>query len=434
MSIYEGDCLELLAGQPDTTVDAVMTDPPYGLHILGQEWDKVLPPRETWEECLRVLRPGGYLAAMGAARVYHRLAVAIEDAGFEIRDSLSWLYGSGFPKSSNGDWGGSALKPAWEPIVLARKPLDGTHKETFERWGTGGLNIDAARVPLNGEQVETNIGFTDEPQAEGWGTKRPVTTKRGGDDFTRDRQQGTLPHPNGWGEKPWKRNPEAVTKEGFLKGLGGDEGSPLGRWPANVVHDGSPEVVSEFPHTATGIIEPHHHLHGGEKSIFGIAPVCGGIGDAGSAARFFYAAKPSRAEKEGGLAGKPVGLLPRAAGGIDRFAPTERRCTHPTVKPVELFRWLVRLLSRPGQRVLDPFLGSGTTAIACILEGREWLGAERSPEYAAIARARIAEWTRLLSAHGPGLTVAEYLGESRDERAVSAHRRALEAAGQGMLL
>ena len=382
MNLHVGDMLEVLPGLPEASVDAVVCDAPYELGILGSRWDStgISFRPETWAEVLRVMKPGGYLAAMGAPRGWHRLACAIEDAGFDIRDSLAWNYGSGFPKSHNGPWGGSALKPAWEPIVLARRPLDGTHASNFERWGTGGLNVDEARVPLAGDMVEgggrhphINGGYCEPTAARGF--------KAG------PRTRGTMRG----GEKPWKQKPGNTAW--FGSGTADpqeEEGNPLGRWPANVVHDGSAEVLAEFPDTTTG-----HGLRVDRKAYDG--PGVGlnregranwFDGSSGSAARFFYCAKPSKSEKEGGLAGftrdlksaikrkVEAGLtLNDSTCGYTCGGTTPRANIHPTAKPIELMRWLVRLLSRPGQTVLDPFLGSGTTAIACLLEGRAWLSA-----------------------------------------------------------
>ena len=434
-----GDSLELLATLDECSVDAVVTDPPYGIHFMGQEWDRPRAVRvaksqvvknlgvgmrhttltedrqfqawtEQWaREALRVLKPGAYLLAMGATRLYHRTACGIQDAGFECRDCLAFLYGSGFPKSSNftpswsrqqrPDWYmeatglpqlpkgqavppgplGTALKPAWEPIVLARKPLEGTAAETFERYGTGYLDIDDARVPLAaGDEVPE---FEQNPERDGAGL-------------------------------PGTSQADHVT----------------GRWPANVAHDGSEEVKGELPHTVSGYTMPWHKQARSPDSIFPFGPVGEGgyRGDLqGNAGRFFYTAKPSRHEKEAGLDHLPVykphevqgraegsagSQNPRAGVGGDPGA-LARRCHHPTVKPIELFRWLIRLACPRGGIVLDPFAGSGTTAIAALLEDRRWIAIEREPDYHALAQARIAFWARE-HARKPGRSVAEILGEA----------------------
>lgn len=309
--ILEGDCRASLAALADESVDAVVTDPPYELGFMGKGWDKsgVANDTKAWSECLRVLKPGGYLLAFSGTRTYHRMVCAVEDAGFEIRDQLAWVYGSGFPKSHNGEWGGTALKPAWEPIVMARKPLIGTVEDNWLVHGTSGLNVDGARVGGNG-----------------------------------------------------------------------------GRWPANLVHDGSDEVLAAFPQAAgqqgpisnTAPSEKTSNVYGrmkreGEASAessnrgavgFKMKPGMRRL-DAGSAARFFYCAKASKSDR-----------------GADNI--------HPTVKPTDLMRWLVRLVTPAGGVVLDPFTGSGSTGKAAMLEGFQFIGCELNPDYIQLAEARIA--------------------------------------------
>ena len=231
MRILQGDCREVLKTLPDCSVDSIVTDPPYHLTtgkkggtgeasaslktphgrarvttgFMGMTWDggDVAQDPAMWAECLRVLKPGGYLLAFSGTRTYHRMAVAIEDAGFEIRDQLGWLYGSGFPKSHNGEWGGTALKPAWEPVCMARKPLQGTVAANFAAHGTGGLNIDGCRV----------------------GTTKDVPTSPAKDRI-------------GQVAKGNERGRTAETT-GF--------DAETGRWPANLIHDGSDEVLAGFP-------------------------------------------------------------------------------------------------------------------------------------------------------------------------------------------
>ena len=280
--IEVGDCVEVLGALPDDCVDAIVTDPPYGLGFMSKAWDKVGPEfHAAWAaEALRVLKPGGHLVAFGGTRTYHRLACAIEDAGFEIRDSLHWLYGSGFPKSLNiGDGRGTALKPAHEPAVLARKPLSGTVAATVAEHGTGALNIDACRTPADAALVRPAI-------------------KRGG-------------------------------SVAMHAGLGaGVQVEPAGRWPANVMLTDA---------------------------------------ELGDRARFFpcfrYQPKASKREREAGL---------------EDFEAAPQDPTREAVPP--------------GGLCLDPFAGSGTTGIACALEGVDFSGIEMSPEYAAIAEARIKHW------------------------------------------
>ena len=435
MTLHVGDCFELLPTMDEQGVDAVICDPPYhmtsivrrfgpdgsapprgGVYrrsaggFMGQRWDggDLAFRPETWAAVLRVLRPGGYLAAMGATRGWHRTACAIEDAGFEIRDSLCWLYGSGFPKSKNGVWGGSALKPAWEPVVLARRPMDGGHRENFTLHGTGGLNVAAARVPLTGDTV---------PEFENEGEFDP---------------------------KPGRSYKMTTRRTGRIRA----EEDP-GRWPANVVHDGSEAVVGAmgnspgafYPKTITN--HPRADTGGMFDALKGTGETANHDFGPGPVARFFYTAKPSRAEKEAGLDGFARDLKPAikrkveadltltdATCGYTCGGTTPRANTHPTVKPVELMRWLVRLLTRPGQTVLDPFAGSGTTAIACALEGRLCVAVERDPAYAAIAEARIAWWTRE-ARRKPGRSVAEILGEGPRGNAPP---RGAQGASQGVLL
>lgn len=294
-TLHHGDCLDVLRAMPGASVDAVVTDPPYGLAFMGKRWDYDVPSVEIWAECLRVLKPGGHLLAFAGTRTQHRMAVRIEDAGFDIRDMIAWVYGSGFPKSHNGPWGGTALKPALEPITVARKPLSGAVAENVLRHGTGGLNIDGCRV-------------------------------------------------------------------------GNETPERIGRWPANLIHDGSEEVLAGFPHTASGAPGVRRKAHD-TNAMAGRLGLTGeqetGYGDAGSAARFFYCAKASKADR-----------------GADN--------AHPTVKPTDLMRYLCRLVTPPGGVVLDPFTGSGSTGKAAVLEGLRFIGIEREAEYIGIARARIA--------------------------------------------
>ncbi|MFO0467645.1 MAG: DNA-methyltransferase [bacterium] len=363
MRIETGDCLDVLRTLPADSVDAIVTDPPYGLAFMGKRWDYDVPSVEIWAECLRVLKPGGHLLAFAGTRTQHRMAVRIEDAGFEIRDMIAWVYGSGFPKSldvskaidkaagaerevvgirkvslsdlgqgsgwnaldtSSGQYNytapateaarqwagwGTALKPALEPITVARKPLIGTVAENVLAHGTGALNVDECRVP--GEPV-------------------PVFDTLGGRKFEQTHTQ------------PERRTQQVGT-------------SDAGRWPANLIHDGSEEVV--------GLLN--------------------------DAARFFYCAKASAKDRDEGVAG--VGAL-RDNGRQSR----PRKNTHPTVKPTDLMRYLCRLVTPPGGTVLDPFMGSGSTGKAAMLEGFGFIGIERDPEYAKIAEARIGAVRRLI--------------------------------------
>lgn len=336
--LYMGDCLEELSFFPDNSVDSIVTDPPYGLAFMGKRWDYDVPSIETWAECLRVLKPGGHLLAFFGTRTYHRGVVPIEDAGFEIRDQIAWAYGSGFPKSPNIDGGfGTALKPALEPIVMARKPLDGTVTENMSAWQTGALNIDGCRVPIAEGDVNPSIA----------------------------RRQGAINHLS-------KRSAAEAEAEGKMESRQTEDafrrertGEELGRWPANLIHDGSDEVLAAFPQA-----QGQQGTTGKRKqgNVYGIVTNDGeGVkprGDAGSAARFFYCAKASKSDR-----------------GADN--------KHPTVKPTDLMRYLCRLVTPAGGLVLDPFMGSGSTGKAAILEGFRFIGIEREVEYMKVARVRI---------------------------------------------
>ncbi len=382
--LLHGDCRDVLKTLPDASVDSIVTDPPYELTsgkkggtgaggFMGMAWDStgVAFDAATWFECLRVLKPGGHMLAFSGTRTYHRMVCAIEDAGFEIRDQIGWLFGSGFPKSLDvskaidaklgatrdltkagevkragygGDWDtgssssrprrdepatdearqwqgwGTALKPAWEPICVARKPLVGTVAANVLAHGTGGLNIGACRV-------------------EG---AKPATTRGASG------SRGIF-------------NP--ICARGRVE----DDG--LGRWPANLIHDGSDEVLAAFPESdgQAGAVRGTEPSKTGDANCYGTFRRVKSLqprGDTGSAARFFYCAKASPSDR-----------------GPDN--------THPTVKPTDLMRYLCRLVTPPGGVVLDPFMGSGSTLKAAELEGFSAIGIELSAEYIEIARRRI---------------------------------------------
>jgi len=315
-TLHLGDCLDVLRTLPDNSVDSVVTDPPYGLSFMGKKWDYDVPASEVWAECLRVLKPGGHLLAFAGTRTQHRMAVRIEDAGFEIRDMIAWVYGSGFPKSHNlkDEWQGwgTALKPALEPITVARKPFSGTVAANVLAHGTGAINVDGCRVGT--DAVESGR--------------------------------------SGRGE---------CTSEAFGKKLqDGGAGVSIGRWPANLIHDGG-----EF---------------------------------LGEQARFFYCAKASKKDRDEGLEGFELVTHQSGMGGAmptdddgnerDRFKAQSRN-HHPTVKPTDLMRYLCRLVTPPNGIVLDPFMGSGSTGKAAKLEGFQFIGIEREAEYLKIAKARI---------------------------------------------
>ena len=403
--LLKGNCLDTLKTLPDNSVDSIVTDPPYELGFMGKSWDNsgIAYSTDLWAECLRVLKSGGHLLAFSGSRTYHRMVVAIEDSGFEIRDQIMWLYGSGFPKSLDvskaidkaaGHWRGkagkessvaiaksgfgadgwspqtkeaqtpeaqqwqgwgTALKPAHEPIVVARKPLIGTVANNVLTYGTGALNIDGSRV---GTEART---FNSKGIQSGSGNYV-------GDD--------------------WKPEKNPVTVEG--------------RWPANVIHDGSEEVLAGFPDSkSTRIGNSNNGKKGG--LMFGgseqkLTERSHDYRDEGSAARFFYCAKASKSERNAGLEGLPERResdreRDDGVGGDNPRNRTNeaRQNFHPTVKPLALMRYLIKLVTPPGGIVLDPFLGSGTTAVAATLEGFEWIGCEMTEDYFPIIEARV-EW------------------------------------------
>ena len=318
--VIHGDSLDVLRQMDDNSIDAIVTDPPYGLAFMGKRWDYDVPSVELWAECLRVLKPGGHLLAFAGTRTQHRMAVRIEDAGFEIRDMIMWVYSTGFPKSHNGPWGGSALKPALEPITVARKPLQGTLAANVLQWGTGGLNIDACRV---GTEEWTRSASGDVPSG-----KTGIYGKR-----------------------------ERIEQSG------------VGRWPANLVHDGSEEIADGLGH----------------------------------AARFYYVAKASRRERDAGLEGMPMQQLrttydKKVRDNHGNDSGHARSNTHATVKPIALMEWLIKLVTPPGGVVLDPFAGSGTTGCAAARLGVRSILIEREAEYVEIARRRVSYWSAELDA------------------------------------
>jgi DNA modification methylase len=338
--MMHGDCLDVMRELDECSIDAIVTDPPYGLKFMGKHWDHGVPGTAFWVAALRLLKPGARLLAFGGTRTYHRMACAIEDAGFEIEDSLCWLYGSGFPKHK------SKLKPAHEPIVMARKPAP---RATL-------LNIDACRLePQTGDYNHpgNTAEYSDTSKVYGWAESQNAS----------------------------------------------------GRWPANVVLDEEAaraldEQSGERPVSGSAMLG--RPPSGGHNAGFIVGKQTDRLmpNDTGGASRFFYCAKASRREREAGLDGFATRNAARLnamgddpTGDID---PVSARCEararnhHPTVKPVALMRWLVRLVTPPDGLVLDPFTGSGTTGIAATLEGRRFVGIEREAEYVEIARARIA--------------------------------------------
>lgn len=377
-AVATGDMREVLATLPAGAFSAVVTDPPYGLSFMGKGWDHSVPGPDHWREVLRVVRPGAHLVAFGGTRTFHRLTCAIEDAGWEVRDVLSWMYGTGFPKSHNiskaideaagaerqetgvrrvaadkwteggrralerGDlyvevptsapatdlaraaagWG-TALKPAWEPIILARAPLAGTVAANFSAHGTGGINVDGCRIE----------------------SATPVQAAA-----------GTIGGYAGAASGAYAKGTGAVYRDG-------------GRWPANVVLDeGAARAVdAQSGERGSADAKPRHNAAraGASKGADRAHATVGGYADTGGASRFFYCAKASRSERGEGN-------------------------THPTVKPLALMRWLVRLVAPAGGIVLDPFAGSGSTLLAAREEGREAFGIELDPAHVEIIRGRLA--------------------------------------------
>lgn len=403
--IIQGDCLEELKKLEDNSVDAVVTDPPYGLSFMGKKWDYDVPSVEIWSECLRVLKPGGYLLAFAGTRTQHRMAVRIEDAGFEIRDMIAWVYGSGFPKSLNiakaidkmegvehpknipiSDNGsmsganytrnkmdvqselgkqwegwGTALKPALEPITVARKPLsEKTVAENCLKWGVGGINIDGCRVGTNGEQMHETTYPAGRALDVG-GSKRNTPEIK------------IIPH-------------------------------ELGRFPANLIHDGSDEVVELFPESKGDSANRKPRIkHATTQYGFGDGNEEGietrGVADSGSAARFFYCAKASKSERNKGCEGLEEKELENHSATFDvrmengvatnKRTDTKRTNNHPTVKPIALMEYLVKLVSKENHVVLDPFAGSGSTGVACKNLNRNYILIEREPDYIEIIKKRI---------------------------------------------
>ena len=372
--LVNGDCLEEVQKLVDkgVQVDSIVTDPPYHLTsiverfgkegsvpakdkdgafqrqskgFMGKEWDggDIAFRKETWELFMKVLKPGGHLLAFSGSRTYHRMAVAIEDAGFDIRDQIMWLYGSGFPKSLNlGDGWGTALKPAHEPIVLARKKIEGTNKQNRKKYGTGGIHIDACRIEGEKQTRDSNPVMNGGKYGQNQNAERKITKRK-------PRNESNV-----WTDKNSGMSQE---KNHFA------DADPKGRFPANVMHDGSEEVQDIFPETSKSVPTKRTRKTLG---MFGMPnDATPEYDDEGTAARYFYCAKTSKSEK-----------------GNDN--------THPTVKPLKLMKYLCRLVTPKGGTVLDPFMGSGSTGIAAKDEGFEFIGIEKEKEYFEIAERRIS--------------------------------------------
>ena len=428
MKLLLGDCLDKLKELDDNSVDSIVTDPPYGLAFMGKQWDYDVPSQEIWEECMRVLKPGGHLLAFAGSRTYHRMAVRIEDAGFEIRDQIMWVYGSGFPKSMNigkevdkkeGNvgkvigqkklWGanasggrgnqnkngyqpteigavkyeeirevcnewegwGTALKPAHEPIVMARKPLsENTVVDNVLKYGTGGINIDESRIPFKDEADRKES--TQKNQHADFGTK-PLTGNIIYGDYS-------MVEPKNY--------------------------NPPGRFPANLIFD---EEAGKILDEQSGISKSTGGRSGNKEGIWEgryngeVRDENPGLGDVGGASRFFYCPKTSKTDRNEGLdefETKKSSSMPGRRNAEDmstskidndvtgRFV-TERKNTHPTVKPTDLMLYLIRLVTPKGGTTLDPFMGSGSTGKGAVRGGFDFIGIEREKEYFEIAEARI---------------------------------------------
>ena len=360
-TLYCADCKDVLPLLKE--IDACVTDPPYGLSFMGKQWDYEVPGVEVWTKVNEVLKPGAHLLSFFGSRTYHRGAIPIEDAGFEIRDQLMWLYGSGFPKSHNigkavdvlqrneSEWEGwgTALKPAHEPIVMARKPFKGSVAENVLEHGTGGININDCRVE------------TDDKLSIGSNKRDNANVNFGMKDNKEEQKQ-----------------------------------HEQGRYPANVMHDGSDVVLDIFPHTKSGKMK--QHIEGGNYNVYGkmYPRDVETIGDEGFASRFFYCAKASKEDRDEGLenfveAQTTDGNIRSNSETARKFGAnsTLRKNVHPTVKPTELMRYLCRLVTPKGGIVLDPFMGSGSTGKAAVMSGFKFIGIEMDEEYFDIACARI---------------------------------------------
>ena len=398
-TIYNGDCLEVMDKIDKCSVDSVVTDPPYHLTsivkrfgkegsapaqfgtdgafaraskgFMGKEWDggDIAFQASTWRKCYELLKPGGHLIAFSGSRTYHRMACAIEDAGFEIRDQCIWLYGSGFPKSHNiGNGWGTALKPAHEPMVLARKPLsEKSVAQNVDKFGTGAINIDACRIEGEVKHPDTMPDFRD--QGEQSKVAIGVDKLSFGQTSNAKRKQ--------------------LSDSDLLD-------NQRGRWPSNVMHDGSEQVQEIFPETTSTDVS-RERTHKGIWTAGELADTeqfMPAYGDQGNASRYFYCAKTSKDERNSGLHGRHQGQYSSdgRAKEIENAYQRNKSVsanTHPTVKPVELMRYLVRLVTPKGGLVLDPFMGSGSTGMGAREEDFRFVGIEKEEEYYEIAKARI---------------------------------------------
>ena len=407
-----GDCLDKLKELDDNSIDSIVSDPPYGLEFMGKKWDYDVPSQEIWEECIRVLKPGGHLLSFAGSRTYHRMAVRIEDAGFEIRDQIMWIYGSGFPKSHNigksidkmqgnqrqvvgtkglhsfkgttmrnhygdynksfdeinkldkgnsvGEGWGTALKPAHEPIVMARKPIVGTVANNVLEYGVGGINIDGCRVSAGNDYSNRN-SYTDR-----------------------------------------ETNSSTLQSGGQMKSDPNDGG----RFPANIILDEEAgRILDEQSGITKGSGKPTITKAGLGGGILGQydgrktmptsqdIEMVRSIGDSGGASRFFYCPKANKTDRNEGCdsledKGYSINQAHNSKTLEERYALKSKN-NHPTVKPTDLMQYLIRLVTPKGGIVLDPFMGSGSTGKAAIKEGMIFVGIEREEEYYQIAKQRI---------------------------------------------
>ena len=395
-TIYNGDCLEVMDTMNKCSLDSIVTDPPYHLTsivkrfgkedsapaqfgtdgafaraskgFMGKEWDggDIAFQSDTWRKCYELLKPGGHLIAFSGSRTYHRMAVAIEDAGFEIRDQCIWLYGSGFPKSHNiGDGWGTALKPAHEPMVLARKPLsEKSVADNVSKFGTGAINIDGCRIEGEVKHPETMPDFRD----QGEQSKAAIGVDKLSFGQTSNAKRKQVVRKPRSADGVWSDDNSGMKSEGSEFA----DADPRGRWPSNVMHDGSEQIQEIFPKTvSTEVSRQRTHKGIWSENKDDDGDYMPAYGDHGNASRYFYCAKTSKDERKSGLGGEI------------------KANTHPTVKPVELMRYLVRLVTPKGGLVLDPFMGSGSTGMAAREEDFQFVGIERELEYYEIAKARI---------------------------------------------
>ena len=398
-TIHNGDCIETMNAMPPESVDAIVTDPPYGLGFMGKKWDGLPPSLEWAEACYRVLKPGGHIAAFGGTRTWHRIAVAIEDAGFEMRDSLAWLYGSGFPKSHDVGKAIDKLAGAEREVIGSKIGLPGYHLSGKGEAGPAyGSNLQQVTSEQRADAAAITAPATPEAQQwDGWGTalkpafepivlaRKPLAEKTVA--------RNVLAHGTGAinidgcriaGEVPSVPQPDFKHVNGAVTHLdaharnGQMSSAPSGRWPANVLLD---------HHAAAWVDEQSGDRPSAGGAAFGVGGYGGtvglnrddrrelGYGDKGGASRFFYTAKAPKSER-----------------------PNVDGVQHPTVKPLAIMRWLIRLVTPPGGTVLDPFAGSGTTIEAALIEGFDPVGIEKETDYLPLIQHRIDRQAGTLTA------------------------------------